>query len=81
MDRDRFLDEYLDTMARNMEFRGRTAGERAVVKNFLAPMYNARSEEDFYLPTNEKEYRPMRDALNRVPSDFYKTEEFEELKL
>ena len=24
---------------------------------------------------------PMRDALNRVPSDFYKTEEFEELKL
>tara|TARA_Y100000361_G_scaffold77820_1_gene68882 strand:- start:7 stop:1083 length:1077 start_codon:yes stop_codon:yes gene_type:complete len=65
VDRDRFLDEYLDTMARNMEFRGRTAGERAVVKNFLAPMYNARSEEDFYLPENEKEYRPMRDEAFR----------------
>ena len=65
MDRDRFLDEYIDTMARNMEYRGRTEGERTVVKNFLAPMYNARSEEDFYLPTNEKEYRPMRDEAFR----------------
>ena len=60
MDRDRFLDEYIDTMAPNMEYRGRTEGERTVVKNFLAPMHNATSKEPFYLPENKKEYIPMR---------------------
>ena len=38
-------------------------------------------EKIYYKKYPAKKYRPMRDALNRVPSDFYKTEEFEELKL
>ena len=60
MDRYKFLDEYMDMMAPNMEYRGRNEGEREVVTKFLAPMHNAQSKEDFYLPTNKEEYIPMR---------------------
>ena len=59
MDRYKFLDEYMDMMAPNMEYRGRNEGEREVVTKFLAPMHNAQSKEDFYLPTNKEEYIPM----------------------
>tara|TARA_X000001388_G_scaffold77027_1_gene76146 strand:+ start:380 stop:1510 length:1131 start_codon:yes stop_codon:yes gene_type:complete len=60
VDRYKFLDEYMDILAPNMEYRGRNEGEREVVTKFLAPMHNAQSKEDFYLPTNKEEYIPMR---------------------
>ena len=50
-------------------------------KIFYIYYFDLKNEKIYYKKYPAKKYRPMRDALNRVPSDFYKTEEFEELKL
>ena len=50
-------------------------------KIFYIYYFDLKNEKIYYKKYPVKKYRPMRDALNRVPSDFYKTEEFEELKL
>ena len=41
---------------------GRKAGERDIVGSYLARIHNAKNTGiDFFLPDNEKEYKPMRD--------------------
>ena len=52
-------DDGIYRMARLM---GRMAGERDIVGNYFKRIRNAKgSGEDFYLPENTKEYKPMRD--------------------
>ena len=47
---------------RSARVMGRMAGERDIVGAHLARIHNAKNTgTDFYLPDNEKEYRPLRD--------------------
>jgi len=51
-----------DGIYRSARLMGRMAGERDIVGNYFKRIRNAKgSGEDFYLPENKKEYKPMRD--------------------
>ena len=51
-----------DGIYRSARLMGRMAGERDIVGNYFKRIRNAKgSGEDFYLPENTKEYKPMRD--------------------
>ena len=51
-----------DGIYRSARLMGRMAGERDIVGNYFKRIRNAQGTgEDFYLPENTKEYKPMRD--------------------
>ena len=51
-----------DGIYRSARLMGRMAGERDIVGNYFKRIRNAKGTgEDFYLPENTKEYKPMRD--------------------
>ena len=51
-----------DGIYRSARLMGRMAGERVIVGNYFKRIRNAKGTgEDFYLPENTKEYKPMRD--------------------
>ena len=50
-----------DGIYRSARLMGRMAGERDIVGNYFKRIRNAKgSGEDFYLPENTKEYKPMK---------------------
>ena len=65
MNEEEFFRKYMnpdDGIYRMARLMGRTAGERDIVGNYFKRIRNAQElKEDFLLPENQRDYKPMRD--------------------